>query len=339
MMKEGVSVSLLFPIRKTIVFKGYDWDAFCTYASIDTDLLGQAEARIPEDDFNRIVQAASIYTGDEVFGLHQGQAMSISDFGVLGYVMLHSKTIGKALEAYQKYNVIVCSQFNVDIELQGEDIILQMFLTHSPGPPSRHCLEDMAASLYHTMRELSCRTIAIKEIQFMHTQPIGREEEYQLAFGVVPQFQQQTNTMRMSKEVLDYPILSADTRLLGVFEVMAEEARSKLTQGSLLTAQISKWIIACMPSRFPTLQDAAKEMKMSVRTLQAKLKQENTSYNRLANEVRKELAIIYLAKPEYTISEIAYLLHFSEPSSFGTAFKKWTASAPGEYRYRADSLA
>jgi AraC-like DNA-binding protein len=89
-----------------------------------------------------------------------------------------------------------------------------------------------------------------------------------------------------------------------------------------------------MPSRFPTLREAARELLMSARTLQSRLKTENTSYNRLANEVRKELAIRYLAQPEYSVGEIAYLLHFSEPSAFQTAFRKWTDATPREYRQR-----
>lgn len=337
MNDDSMSVSLLLAIRKTLVFKGFDWDLFCEHASIDSSLLSHAEARIPGEDFERIVQAAAVYTGDEDFGLHQGQAMEISSLGILGYVMLHSKTLGKALEGYRKYNFIVCSNFNADLVIEGEDVIIHLFINHSHKLPSRHCIEDMATSMHRIMMGLSCRTIPIKEIQFMHSEPSSLDE-YRSILGVTPKFNQESTSMRMSKEVLDYPVLSEDIRLLSVFEAIAEEVRIKLTKGSLLTAELYKWIIACIPSHFPSLQDAAQEMKMSVRTLQAKLKSENTSYNRLANEVRKELAISYLVKPDYTLAEIAYLLHFSEPSAFQTAFKKWTGVAPGEYRMEINAV-
>lgn len=329
----GVSVSLLYPIMRTMVRKGFDWDTFCKHISIEPSLLQQEEARISEDGWDRIVQEASVFTGDEAFGLHQGMNMNISDLGVLGYVMLHSKTIGKALDAYQKYNLIVCNGFNAAIESQENDIIIRLFLSHNGRQPSRHCIDDMAASLYQIMLGLSGRLIPIKEITFMHGQP-PEIDPYVSVLGVLPRFNQNANKLRFHKEVLDYPVVRADTRLLGVFEAIAEEARGKLTQGSRLTNELSKWIIERMPSQYPTLQDAAKEMRMGVRTLQAKLKVENTSYNRLANEVRKELALCYLAKLELTIGEIAYLLHFSEPSSFQSAFRKWTGITPGEYRQR-----
>ncbi|MNT77800.1 HTH-type transcriptional regulator VirS [compost metagenome] len=71
---------------------------------------------------------------------------------------------------------------------------------------------------------------------------------------------------------------------------------------------------------------------MSSRTLQHKLKEEQSTYNDLSIRVRKELAMVYLRKWEYSVGEIAYVLHFSEPSAFQSAFKKWTGYTPGQYR-------
>jgi AraC-like DNA-binding protein len=334
MNSNGVSVSLLFPVMKTLAMGGYDWEAFCAYAEIDASLFRSAETRIEQGLFEQVVKAAARYTGDDLFGLHQGLRTGISDLGVLGYVMLHSKTVGNALVAYQKYNYIVCSGFNADIDIQGEDVVVSFFINSSPGAPSRHCIEDMTVSFYQIMLGLSCRPLPIQEVTFMHAPPATVEEHARI-FGFAPNFRQRANAMRFNKEVLDYPIIGSDERLLSVFQAMAEEVRVKLTQSSAMVNKLSRWILECMPSRFPTLQEAAREMLMSARTLQSRLKAENTSYNRLANEVRKELAIRYLTQPEYSVGEIAYLLHFSEPSAFQTAFRKWTEATPGEYRQRS----
>ncbi|MEV5027772.1 AraC family transcriptional regulator [Paenibacillus sp. LPE1-1-1.1] len=334
MNRDDVSVSLVFPIMKSMALGGYEWDSFCAYAGMDAGLLRSSETRIVQGDFDSIIMAAAQYTGDDMFGLHQGQRMSLSDLGVLGYVMLHSKTLGKALTAYQKYNFIDCSGLNVDIEVQGADVVISMFLSNSLEAPSRHFIEGMLACTYQALLALSCRALPIKEVRFMHAPP-SQLEEYEVVFGIMPLFHQKANSFRFSKEILDYSIVGSDTRLLEVFQAMAEEVRAKLSSNySGLASNLNKWIIECMPSHFPNLQEAAKEFLMSPRTLQSRLKADNTSYNRLANEVRKELAIRYLAQPEYTVGEIAYLLHFSEPSAFQTAFRKWTNLTPGEYRQR-----
>ncbi|RED55543.1 AraC family transcriptional regulator [Cohnella lupini] len=331
---NGVSVSMLFPVMKTMAKAGRDWAEFCAYANIDASLFRNAEARIGQGEFEKVIKAAAGYTGNELFGLHQGLSMSISDLGVLGYVMLHSEKLANALAAYRKYNFIVCSGFNADLKIQGKDAVISLFIGNSEGLPNRHCIEDMTVSFYQIMLGLCCRPLPIQAVHFMHAPPSARVEEYSDIFGVAPTFNQESNALVFRKEALDYAVVGSDERLFGVFKALAEEVRGRLTRGSDLANKLSRWILESMPSRFPTLREAARELLMSARTLQSRLKTENTSYNRLANEVRKELAIRYLAQPEYSVGEIAYLLHFSEPSAFQTAFRKWTDATPREYRQR-----
>ena len=72
-------------------------------------------------------------------------------------------------------------------------------------------------------------------------------------------------------------------------------------------------------------------MNLSLRSLQRKLAEEGTSYEALLAATRQELALSYLAEHRYSISEIAYLLGFSDTSSFTRAFKRWTGQAPSQY--------
>ncbi|MDF2670080.1 MAG: AraC family transcriptional regulator [Paenibacillus sp.] len=327
----GVSISLVYPILKTIMNKGHDKEDFLKKAYMDESLLMDPEARLSEEDFERITEVAAVITKDETFGLHQGQNMEVSDLGILGFVMLHSKTIGQALAAYQKYNVVVCSGYNISWQLEGDDLIIEMSYNHPHRPPARHCVEDMGSSLYHLMIKLSCRAIVLKEVHFIH-ELSAEVDEYISVLGVTPQFGKESNRIRVSKDILDYPILFADSKLLGTFEVIAEETRLRLTQGRIFADQLYNWIMKGMPTAFPSLKDTAKAFKMSVRSIQARLKQENTTYQHILNRVRRELAVGLLAKPEYKVGEVAYLLHFSEPSAFQSAFKKWTGLTPRQYR-------
>lgn len=318
---------------------GFAWEDFCAAAGIDPVIALDPDARMPTEAFERVVATAVRYTGDELFGMRQGSRVAISDLGLLGYVMLHSGTLGGAIAATGRYNDIVCTGFQVQAEADGDDIIVTLSLDGS-SRPSRHCVEDMAASFYRTMQELSCRAIPLKSAAFMHELPCELAHalhEYIGVFGVAPSFGAASNTLRFGKDVLDYPVIGSDARLLGIFSGLAEEARVKLASGNALSDKLKAWILSCMPSHYPTLAQAAQAMLMSTRTLQEKLKEENTSYNKLANEVRKELAIAYLARPEYAIGEIAYLLHFSEPSAFHSAFRRWTDASPGEFRLRVRS--
>lgn len=327
----GVSVAFVYPLVKTILAKGYDKGDFFRRANFDESLLYDSDARLTGEEFERLTELAADLTSDISFGLHQGQHLEVTDLGVIGYVMSHSKTLGEALAAYQKYNSIICSGFQVNWKEEGDDILISVTYASLQREPSRHCVEEMTSSLYHLMVRLSCRVISLKEVHFKY--PLAAPiEAYRAVLGITPQFGKEDNTIRLSKEVLHYPILFADAMLLGKFEAIAEEAKQRLLQGRMFSDELYNWIIARMPNYFPSLKEAAQAFKMSVRSFQARLKQEDTSFQHIMNRVRRELAVGYLAKPEYSIGEVAYLLHFSEPSAFQSAFKKWTGITPRHYR-------
>jgi AraC-like DNA-binding protein len=72
---------------------------------------------------------------------------------------------------------------------------------------------------------------------------------------------------------------------------------------------------------------------MSRRTIQRHLAQRGTSYARMVDDVRRELALRYLAERHIGLGEVAYLLGFSEGSAFHRAFRRWTGKTPRQYRF------
>lgn len=330
MSNDGVAVTMVIPIMKSLVHKGYDPEQFFKYASFDAGMLKEPDARIPGAELERLMLAAVDYTQDEYFGLRQGLVMDFADMGVLGFVMMHSRTIQDSLTAYQRYNAILCSGFNIDWEISGDDVVIRLF-PQKDGTMSRHCTEDMTASFYRMLGLLSSREVPLKEVQFTHEGPRDRAP-YLSHFGITPQFSRTENSLRAGKKLLEYPIVYSDARLLAVFEAIAQETIDRLRLEGDFSENVLQWMKQSLPSFFPTLQDTARHFGMSTRSLQNKLKEEHTSYNELSIRVRKELAVSFLMKWNYSIGDIAYILHFSEPSAFQNAFKKWTGVTPGQYR-------
>ncbi|WP_139995127.1 AraC family transcriptional regulator [Paenibacillus paridis] len=330
MKSDGVAISMVHPIMKSIVHKGCDPEDYCSYASFDANLLRDVEARISSEELERLMIAAAEYTQDDHFGLHQGQMTDFVDLGILGYVMMHSSTIADSLAAYQRYNVILCSGFNLDWEVRDSEVCIRMFLQHE-GRMSRHCVEDMASSLYRLISKLCNRPVPLFEVEFAH-EATADLDPYSAVFGRLPAFGRKVSTLRMSKEVLIYPVIYSDARLLSLFQTIAQETSDEMTQAGVFSEQVAQWMKKSMPSFFPSLQQTAESFGTSTRTLQHKLKEEKTTYNDLSIRIRKEMAMGYLRKWEYSVGEIAYVLHFSEPSAFQSAFKKWTGFTPGQYR-------
>jgi AraC-like DNA-binding protein len=86
-----------------------------------------------------------------------------------------------------------------------------------------------------------------------------------------------------------------------------------------------------------SLKFIAKKLALSERSLQRQLRAENTTLKEITEELRRELATCYLSRNDFTVSEVAYMLGFSETAPFFRAFKKWTGFTPGDFRRTANA--
>jgi AraC-like DNA-binding protein len=99
-----------------------------------------------------------------------------------------------------------------------------------------------------------------------------------------------------------------------------------------ITMQVRSKIIAQLPEGVPKQEDIAGTLHVSVRSLQRRLKSEQTSFKHLLNDTRKALAVQYIRESYRSLGEITYLLGFSDPSNFNRAFKRWMGETPSRYR-------
>ena len=82
----------------------------------------------------------------------------------------------------------------------------------------------------------------------------------------------------------------------------------------------------------PSFEGLTVLLNMSARTLRRRLDKEGTSYQRIKDNARRDVAISMLSRDRLTVSEVAEQVGFSDPSAFHRSFKKWTGESPGSYR-------
>ena len=82
----------------------------------------------------------------------------------------------------------------------------------------------------------------------------------------------------------------------------------------------------------PSFEELTRLLHMSARTLRRRLEREGTSYQRIKDNARRDVAISLLSRDGFTVSEVAEQTGFSDPSAFHRSFKKWTGQSPGSYR-------
>ena len=148
------------------------------------------------------------------------------------------------------------------------------------------------------------------------------------------EFSAPDNVLYFSKESLEAHLLTANPRLARINDRAITEYLAQFDKESTAMRVRAK-LIGLLSAGNVTQQEVADSLHMSLRTLQRKLSDENTSYKDLLDETRKQLANQYLRQACLSVSEVTYLLGFSEPSNFARAFKRWTGRTPSEFRTAA----
>jgi AraC-like DNA-binding protein len=139
-----------------------------------------------------------------------------------------------------------------------------------------------------------------------------------------------TNAIAFPVTLLDQPVPSANRllyRLLGGYL-----ARVKAASRKSIVERVQDYVRGSLPSGTCSIEHCAKKLGTSVRTLQSHLSEANLRFSDILEDQRITLAKTYLEQNQLSLDEVAALLGYSEQSSFGRAFKRWTGCTPQRYR-------
>jgi AraC-like DNA-binding protein len=200
---------------------------------------------------------------------------------------------------------------------------------HAPQM-SRHCFESTFSSSVRLARTLSGLPLDPLEVTFIYPEPAARAE-YERIFKCPVRFVQKDNSMTLDMRMGSLPVRMANPSLLEHFEKYAQDFIAQMERSDATTQAVTKIILSQLDDESLSIDKIAREMAVSVRTLQKRLEAEGVIFSNLLRDIRQRLAKKYL-RESYSVEQITYLLGFSEPSVFRKSFKKWLGVTPKEYR-------
>ena len=291
--------------------------------------------------YGRLWQVAVVRSGRADLPLRAAVAQGIEGFGVIGFALMTSPTLGAAFARLARYYGLLSTAGRWSRIDEPPDQVALRF-EWEPGEPlaSRCAIEFALAETVHFAAVLAGRPVTLTQARFPHARP-AVEEPYRRVFGATLRWKADQAALVIPRSSLELPLVKADPHLAAYFEAQAE---ALVRQGQAetvlpLSAQVRRRIIEALPSGPPGLPAVARALGQSPRSLRRHLAGEGTSFQRLVEQIRTELAVQHLRDPRLTVSEIAFLVGFSELSPFLRAFRRWTGVTPGEYRQRDQALA
>ncbi len=306
---------------------GLDAERVRRDAGIDAAVLADPDARIPFELTARIWPAAQAQWGRPGLGLHTGAALPFGEFGVIDYAMASAPTLAEGLAALGRaFRVVSHGATALGLERRAGGSGALCFSGVFPPDVRDYGIGSMVVRLRH----LGARPAALSFVG----PPFDAPDAYARALGVSPRFHAAANEVRLTAADLDAP--RDDARYRGLAPIVGREVERLLADlpDPSASAEARRVIARLLPSGTPGIDAIARALGVSRRTLQRRLADEGATLRALIESTREELAIRHLDSDRLRIAEVAYLLGYSEPGTFTTAFTRWTGRSPTEHRRR-----
>ena len=322
--------SFIVPVAQALRQSGVDPLAVVAEAGIDLAKGANPDWRVSQVDFDHLLNHCVVVTGDEAFGLVAAEQLQPQVLHSLGLAWLASDTVYDGLLRLQRFGRLVST--GIDLQLEEEGDCVHLYLATDPRfagvcPASR----DYAVGIVTRMCRMTLGEF-LAPVRILLDRPAPGEPErweYLLASRVV--FDSDTTRITWSRADIIEPLVTGDPRLARINDEHTLAYLDSFLARSVTRDVVDK-IVEKLPDGAPGQQQIAAALHVSNRTLQRKLREENTSFKELLKDTRMQLARKYLRSPGRSVVETAYLLGFSEPSTFSRAFKRWTGVAPAQYR-------
>ena len=315
---------------KTLEAHGLNSRDLFEKAGLNPAKLRNPDARYPDKRIMQLWQYAMQEIRDPCLGLEVASHFHATTLHALGFAWLSSQTLKDAFARLIRYSRIITDVEKFSFEETTRDFRFKMLL---PNGQPYFPYEDYDAAFAIVVR--LCRMsvgedFSPKHIIMQRPEP-ACVDKYYAFFRCSIDFSSEGYEIWFNKQDVVKQLSTANERLALMNDKVVMDYLVELDKDDIVM-QVKQRLIDRLPAGETCQKDIAAALFMSERNLQRKLAVRKTSYKKILDEVRSELARGYINDARLSINEITYLLGFSEPANFTRAFKRWHGVAPSAYR-------
>lgn len=314
---------------KVIESYNKDPEPYFRKAHIDPRLINDPSARFSLTAMDNVYHELYQQVDDPCMGLRLASVWHPSHLASLGYAWLASSTLYTALNRLSRYVRIINDAISVSLEEEGDNLVIT--ITSDDREIPAHYQADSSSAILITM----CRAnygeeLSPVSVSFKHaTSPCSGE--YYGFFRCPVEFGAKQNQIILPLDVVNKRLTSASPQLAQINDQVMINYLADLDKEDVIQ-QVKAAIIDQLPSGNVNEETVSEAIYSSKRSLQRRLNEKGTTFKTILTEVRQDLALKYIHDRKLTLTEISFMLGFSEMSSFSRAFKRWTGESPKEFR-------
>jgi AraC-like DNA-binding protein len=314
---------------------GGDAGDLCRRLGLPEDIEGRLDIELEVPNLQALFAEAARIIQDPHIGLHLAMVHKRGDYGVLELASCNAPNLGEALRRLIRYIHLVNRTATFSLSVNGKWARLDHTL-HGRRPNQGPYMHEFNLGMIVHVGRLHCAgEWRLERVWFAHERPESVEELVRFFRTDKLSFGASSNGFAFAAPLLEMALTSADATLLPILDRHAHLLLPKHSAApSDLVASLRERIRASLADGEAAAPRLARALGMSSRTLQRRLTELGTSFQAILDEVRHELALHYLEDPKLRLSEVAFLLGYSEFRAFLRAFKRWTGTTPGNLRAR-----
>lgn len=313
-------------LAQALELEGVNSRALFEKVGVPYQTAADPASRIETSKASELYQLAVQATGNPAIGLRVALHLLPGSMHALGYSLYSSNTLHDFCKRLERYFRLVSD--NVDHQLDGDNC-LNIDLTNP-----HVCFEAVdfwTAYIVRTCRNIYRPDFSPLRIELIRQRPSSHVEDFDKFFKAPVVFSANRNAICFNKDDLFAPLLGANTELARRNDEVIIEHLARLDRADIVR-QVEAKIVDLLPTGECSKERVASELNMSLRNLHSKLEQKSNSYQEIMEDLRSNLARQYVEQKNLPITEITYLLGFSDTSNFSRAFKRWTGQSPSDYR-------
>lgn len=321
-------------LRDELVEQGVLESELLAGTQIAADWFEQPTEALPHGQRLSLIRNAWRLARRPDTALRAGQRQRIRDFGMFGYALASSLTVGDAIRFGMRHLDLAGPVMRISFAVEGE---LAVFRTHNPqalGPLMPFVAEFWRSSMTTLMGLVLERPFPNRAMYFPYPAP-PYAQEFARALRCPAHFDSDRMEWHFDAAVLDAACPNASSLTAKICSSFCERVLS-LSGGLTPLQREVRLVLLGYAGRYPAARTMARELGLSERTFFRRLGEELTSYQAIVDDVRRMLAIEYLRSTRLTVEEIGHRVGFADTANFRKAFARWAGQSPSQCRRGID---
>jgi AraC-like DNA-binding protein len=298
-------------------------------AGLPLGLFDQEKILVTTDEMFALYRGISEISRDPAIGIKLGTEERVERYDPIAIAALYTRSFRDALQRLARYKQLTCPEEIHVVERRDECVVQFIWLLADQGEPSL-LIDACFAWVVAIGRRGTGLPVNPKRIEFQRAEM--HRKMHEAHFRCPVKFKAKHNVLVFSKADVDRPFLTHNADLLAMVAPQLEAELTQQLAQKTVGEQVKGILKKLLAGQRPALQDVARELRMSTRTLQRRLTDEDATFQQLMEDARRELAQHYLLHSSLELNQTAYLLGYEDANSFFRAFHNWEGTSPGEWR-------